>query len=202
MNAETMNAETEGAQMLKGKGGDAPVAEIRPSQVTVHGRTVEDDYAWLKAANWQAVLKDPAALPEDIAAYLRAENAYTDAALAGTADLRKRLVAEMRARIREDDSGVPEPDGPFAYYTRHRDGGQHPLVCRRPTRPEAPLGLPEEETILIDGDKEGTGCPSSRSPRPPIRTTTPASPGARTPRARNCTRSGCATSPRGRTDRT
>ena len=58
MNAKTMNAETEWAQMLKGKGGDAPVAEIRPSQVTVHGRTVEDDYAWLKAANWQAVLKE------------------------------------------------------------------------------------------------------------------------------------------------
>ncbi|MCJ2012073.1 S9 family peptidase [Methylobacterium sp. J-076] len=145
--------------MLKGMGGEAPVAEVRPTQVTVHGRTVPDDYAWLKAANWQAVLKDPAALPEDIAAYLRAENAYTDAALAGTADLRRRLVGEMRGRIREDDSGVPEPDGAFAYYTRHRDGGQHPLVCRRPTGPEAPLGREGEETILIDGDREGEGLP-------------------------------------------
>ncbi|WP_449410594.1 S9 family peptidase [Methylobacterium komagatae] len=154
-----MQSKTELAQMLKGKGGNAPVAEVRPSPVTVHGQEVQDDYAWLKAANWQAVLKDPAELPEDIAAYLQAENAYTDAALADTADLRKRLVAEMRGRIREDDSGVPEPDGPFAYYTRHRDGGQHPLVCRRPTRPEAPLGRDGEETILIDGDREGEGLP-------------------------------------------
>ncbi|WP_426214342.1 S9 family peptidase [Methylobacterium sp. NFXW15] len=154
-----MQSKTELAQMLKGKGGNAPVAEVRPSPVAVHGQEVQDDYAWLKAANWQAVLKDPAELPEDIAAYLRAENAYTDAALADTADLRKRLVAEMRGRIREDDSGVPEPDGPFAYYTRHRDGGQHPLVCRRPTRPEAPLGRDGEETILIDGDREGEGLP-------------------------------------------
>jgi oligopeptidase B len=145
--------------MLREKGEGAPVAEARPTQVVVHGRTVGDDYAWLKAVNWQEVLKDPAALPADIAAYLKAENAHTDAALAPTAELRRTLVAEMRARIREDDSGVPEPDGAFAYYSRHREGGQHPLVCRRPVSPEAPLGRDAEEAILIDGDREGEGLP-------------------------------------------
>ncbi len=145
--------------MLKQTIEGAPVAEIRPSELTVHGRLVRDDYAWLKAENWQTVLKDPAALPADIAAYLKAENAHTEAALAETADLRRRLVAEMRARIREDDSGVPEPDGDFAYYTRHRDGGQHPLVCRRPVTASAPLGAEADEAILIDGDREGEGLP-------------------------------------------
>ncbi|GJD57463.1 S9 family peptidase [Methylobacterium dankookense] len=142
---------------------DPPVAEIRPHAFTVRGRQLGDDYAWLKAENWQAVLKDPAALPEDIAAYLRAENAYAEAALAGDAALRKTLVAEMRGRIREDDSGVPEPDGPFAYYTRHREGGQHPLVCRRPRSESRAPGAPDDlgdeaaEQILIDGDREGEG---------------------------------------------
>ncbi len=145
--------------MLNRNGGGAPAADIRPSEFTVHGRTIHDDYAWLKAANWQTVLKEPEALPSDIAAYLRAENAFTEAALADTETLRRQLVAEMRARIREDDSAVPEPDGPFAYYTRHRDGGQHPLVCRRPATPAAPLGLAAEEVILIDGDREGEGLP-------------------------------------------
>lgn len=56
----------------------APVAEIRPRRFSVHGREIVDDYAWLKAENWQAVLKDPAALPDDIAAYLKAENAFAD----------------------------------------------------------------------------------------------------------------------------
>ncbi|WP_430913068.1 S9 family peptidase [Methylobacterium sp. sgz302541] len=146
----------------------APVAEVRPHEVSVHGRTLRDDYAWLKADNWQAVLKDPAALPEDIAAYLKAENAYAETALSGVAGLRKALVAEMRARIREDDSSVPEPDGPFAYYTRHREGGQHPLACRRPRNAAVITGLAADtaaegedvaETILIDGDKEGEGLP-------------------------------------------
>jgi oligopeptidase B len=139
----------------------APVAEPRPRRFSVHGREIVDDYAWLKAENWQAVLKDPAALPDDIAAYLKEENAYAEAALAGSADLRKLLVSEMRGRIQEDESGVPDPDGPYAYYTRHREGGQHPLVCRRPsTSPNVPeSGLDPDETILIDGDREGEGLP-------------------------------------------
>ena len=145
----------------------APIAEVRPHTDTVHGHVLRDDYAWLKAENWRDVLKDPAALPGDIRAYLEAENAYSETALAGTESLRKALVAEMRARIREDDSSVPEPDGPFAYYTRHREGGQHPLVCRRPRTivvipgqgaETAADGGPEAgEVILLDGDHEGAG---------------------------------------------
>jgi oligopeptidase B len=140
---------------------DAPAAEIRTRRFSVQGQDLTDDYAWLKAANWQTVLKDPSALPADIAAYLKAENAYAEAALAGTADLRRRLVAEMRGRIQEDESGVPDPDGPFAYYTRHREGGQHPLICRRPaTTPDVPETGPDpDETILVDGDLEGQGQP-------------------------------------------
>ena len=137
----------------------APVAERRPHAYAVHGRQITDDYAWLKAGNWQAVLKDPGALPADIAAYLNAENAYAEAMLADAAPLRKTLVAEMRGRIREDDSGVPDPDGPWSYYTRHREGGQHPLVCRRPRDPARPddLGAEADEVVLIDGDREGEG---------------------------------------------
>ncbi len=146
---------------LRAQSTGAPVAEIRPRHFSVHGQAITDPYAWLKAENWQTVLKDPAALPADIAAYLRAENAYADAALAETAALRQRLVAEMRGRIQEDESGVPDPDGPFAYYTRHREGGQHPLICRRPaTAPDVPRAGPDpDETILIDGDREGEGLP-------------------------------------------
>ncbi|GJE07716.1 MULTISPECIES: S9 family peptidase [Methylobacterium] len=148
---------------------DAPRAAVRPRETTVHGRTLSDPYAWLKDPNWREVLKDPAALDPEIAAHLKAENAYAEAGLAGTADLRTRLVAEMRGRIREDDAGVPEPDGPFAYYTRHRQGGQHPLVCRRPRNLSVVTGMPVEaasdggsdlsEEILVDGDREGEGLP-------------------------------------------
>ena len=146
-----------------------PRAETRPHAYAVRGRQLSDDYAWLKAENWREVLKSPEALGGDIRAYLEAENAYAGAVLDEAAALRKTLVAEMRGRIREDDASVPDPDGPYAYYTRHREGGQHPLVCRRPRTvivlpgqgaETAADGGPEEgEQILLDGDREGEGLP-------------------------------------------
>jgi oligopeptidase B len=128
----------------------APSAERRPQTRPVHGVAITDDYAWLKAANWQEVLRDPALLPADIRSHLEAENAYAKAALAGTEDLQHRLVAEMRGRIKEDDSTVPAPDGPFAYFERFREGGQHPLIGRLPRDGGG-------EAILLDGDALAAG---------------------------------------------
>jgi oligopeptidase B len=129
----------------------APIPPAEAHLLELHGTRIRDDYAWLKAENWRDVLRDPAALPARIRTYLEAENAYAAAVLERpTEDLRKRLVAEMRGRIKEDDASVPQPDGPFAYFTRHRTGGQHPLVCRLPRDGGA-------ETILLDGDKQGEG---------------------------------------------
>ncbi|WP_091129174.1 S9 family peptidase [Microvirga guangxiensis] len=128
----------------------APVTPAKPYSFEVHGRTIRDDYAWLKDENWKQVLKDPAALDSSIRACLEQENAYASAAFAGTEDFQAKLVAEMRGRIKEDDSSVPQPHGPFAYFTRYREGGQHPLVCRQPRDGG-------DETIMLDGDKEAAG---------------------------------------------
>ena len=68
----------------------------------------------------------------DIRAYLEAENDYTESLLGHTGALQKTLVAEMRGRIKEDDSSVPSPDGPFAYLRKFREGGQHELIGRMP----------------------------------------------------------------------
>ena len=43
-----------------------PVAEPRPQSRVVHGVKLTDEYAWLRAPNWQEVLRDPDALPKDI----------------------------------------------------------------------------------------------------------------------------------------
>src|SRR5271168_1076409 len=109
-----------------------PRATPRPSSVVRHGVTLTDEFAWLRDPDWQAVMRDPALLDPDIRAYLEAENAYAEAALAATVPLQDTLFAEMKGRIKEDDAGVPAPDGPYAYFTRHREGGQHPLICSEP----------------------------------------------------------------------
>ena len=90
-----------------------PSVPTKPHAVEIHGIRVQDDYAWLKAENWKEVLKDPSALDLSIRTVLEQENAYATAAFAGTEEFQARLVAEMRGRIKEDDSTVPDPDGPL-----------------------------------------------------------------------------------------
>ncbi len=130
---------------------EPPRAEIRPSTRSAHGLTWSDDYAWIRAANWRDVLRDPSRLPNDIRALLEAENAYAAARLTPTAELQTELVREMRARLKEDDSEPPQVDGPYAYYSRYRQGGQHRVFCRRPREGG-------DEIVLIDGDARAKGA--------------------------------------------
>jgi oligopeptidase B len=123
----------------------APSAPRRPHSFTVHGITIVDEYAWLKDPNWQEVLRDPAVLDADIRGYLEAENAYAESLIGHTGDLQKKLVAEMRGRIKEDDSSVPSPDGAYAYLRKFREGGQHEMFGRMPRDGG-------ETQIVLDGD--------------------------------------------------
>ncbi len=127
-----------------------PRAETRPQHRVVHGVALIDDYAWLRAENWQEVLRDPAALQDDIRTHLEAENEHALAGLAPTEELQKTLFEELKGRLKPDDSSVPAPDGPYAYYSRFRTGGQHRLHCRTPREGG-------EETILLDGDALAQG---------------------------------------------
>jgi oligopeptidase B len=129
---------------------EPPRADRRPVAVTRHGVTLVDDYAWLKAPNWQAVMRNPAELDPAIRSYLEAENGYAEAALADTRALQHELFAEMKRRIKEDDSTVPAPDGSYAYFSRFREGGQHSLICRTPRGGGA-------EEVLLDGDALAAG---------------------------------------------
>ncbi len=127
-----------------------PRAEKRSAAAVNHGITRTDHYAWLRAENWQEVMRDPSVLAEDIRAYLEAENDYLDAGMVDTKPLQERLFAEMKGRIKEDDSSVPSPDGPWSYGLRYVEGGQHPRLTREPRAGGA-------EEILIDGDQEAAG---------------------------------------------
>ena len=131
----------------------APVAP-RKTHITEHfGREIDDPYAWLRDPDWQRVMREPEALQPEIRAHLNAENAYTEAALAPIADLRAELIEELKARLKEDDSSVPAPDGPWAYYRRFVPGGQYPVLCRRPSADDTGAN----EQILIDGDRAAEG---------------------------------------------
>jgi oligopeptidase B len=129
---------------------DAPRAAAHPTSRSIHGVEIPDDYAWLRAENWQEVMRDPTALDATIRAHLDAENAHVAAATAPLEALRAELFEEMKGRIKQDDSSVPAEDGPWAYAVRHRPGGQHPIHVRTPRGGDA-------EEILLDGDERAAG---------------------------------------------
>ena len=117
-----------------------PEAPRRSHTVTVHGDARIDPWHWLREQD------DPATM-----AYLRAENAHTEALLAPLGALQTRLYDEIRGRIKEDDSTVPEKEGDYYYYVRYEEGGQYPIYCRRHGAPDGP------ETALLDVNQLAEG---------------------------------------------
>ncbi len=117
-----------------------PEAPRRSHTVTVHGDARVDPWHWLREQD------DPATM-----AYLRAENAHTEALLAPLEALQTRLYDEIRGRIKEDDSTVPEKEGEYYYYVRYEEGGQYPIYCRRHGAPDGP------ETALLDVNQLAEG---------------------------------------------
>jgi oligopeptidase B len=109
-----------------------PVAKKIPVRIEQLGRVRVDDYQWMKDDNWQAVLRDPTLIKAEVKEHLEAENAYREAMMASTLPLQAAMFEEMKGRIKEDDSSVPSPDGPWEYFTEYRTGDQHPRFMRKP----------------------------------------------------------------------
>ena len=127
-----------------------PVAEKRPHTIRHHGLTLEDDYHWLRAGNWQEVMRKPQALDPAIRTYLEAENAFTDATLKDTLPLQEALFAEMKGRLKQDDRTVPSPHGPWAYFSEFVPGEQYLRICREPREGG-------DKEVIIDGNVEAKG---------------------------------------------
>lgn len=128
----------------------APIAKKQPYSQTHHGITTHDDYHWLRADNWQEALRDPQLLPTDIKNYLEAENTYYDAAMADTCDLQATLIEEMRGRMQDDVSYVPEKWGDYAYNIRYEAGQEHAIFFRTPRD-----GGDEETLLNFNEEAEG-----------------------------------------------
>ncbi|MEO6012231.1 MAG: S9 family peptidase [Devosia sp.] len=125
-----------------------PVAERRQHAITQHGVLRQDPYSWLRADNWQEVMQSPEALPGDIRTYIEAENAYfAETFEAPHAELTEAIYREIRGRIKEDDSSIASPDGPWAYNSRMLEGKQYPLIVRTPRDGGT-------ETVLLDCNAE------------------------------------------------
>jgi oligopeptidase B len=103
-----------------------PVAERRPHSFTAHGITIDDPYAWIKDPGY------PEVTDKNVLAYIEAENAYFETVMAPHKPLTDRLYEEMKGRIKEDDSSVPQKDGDWLYWTSFETGGEYRKWWRKP----------------------------------------------------------------------
>ncbi|HSH22898.1 MAG TPA: S9 family peptidase, partial [Acidimicrobiales bacterium] len=122
-----------------------PVARRSPTTRHHHGDEVVDDYAWLRQRD------DP-----EVIAYLEAENAYTQAVMAHTAELQERLYEEIKGRIQETDLSVPVRKGDWWYYSRTEEGRQYPIHCRKPAGARGQLEPDTDapEHVMLDQNLE------------------------------------------------
>ncbi|MBF7731552.1 S9 family peptidase [Pseudomonas sp. N040] len=121
-----------------------PHTPLAPVAHTVGG---PDPYAWLEQRDSAEVL-----------AYLRAENTYLEAELAGQAELREQLFAEIKGRILETDLSLPTPWGPWLYYQRTSAGDEYPRQYRCPRPADGSLDVdPAQEQLLLDPNALAAG---------------------------------------------
>ena len=130
-----------------------PRAARRPNVATWHGVELVDEYAWLRADNWQEVMRDPAVLDPEIRAYLEAENAYIEAALADTRALQDDAVRrDEGAHQGGRQLGARRPTAPSTTTSSYVAGGQYPRLA-------AGARAAAAETVLLDGNDEAEGKP-------------------------------------------
>ncbi|UYH56306.1 S9 family peptidase [Qipengyuania sp. SS22] len=103
-----------------------PTAEKRDHSYSHHGITIADPYHWLRDQSYPTV--DDA----DVLDHLKAENAWFEARMKPQQALVDELFAEMKARIKEDDSTVPQRRGDYLYWSEFEEGAEYRKYYRKP----------------------------------------------------------------------
>ena len=124
--------------------GVAPVADLRPKNLTAHGETRVDDYYWMRERTSPAVLQ-----------YLAEENRYAQENLALTRTLEQELFDEFVGRLQETDMTVPVASGGYEYFSRTFQGKPHPVHYRRKAGESGPEG--PSEVVLFDVNELSQG---------------------------------------------
>ena len=133
------------AQMTKASDLPAPPrAEQRPYSYERHGYRIDDPWFWLKDQSY------PNVDDKDVLDYLKAENAYFEAAMKPHQALVDTLFEEMKGRIKEDESSVPARDGNWLYWWKFKPGAQYRTWYRKPVSGGA-------EQIVFDEAAEAQG---------------------------------------------
>jgi len=111
-----------------------------------HGEKVQDPWFWLREKT-----------QPDVVAYLKAENAYTEAMTKDLKPFAEALYTEMLGRIQQTDLSVPRRRGSYYYYARTEEGKQYAIQCRRRAAPDRSYDASAAEEVLLDQNELAKG---------------------------------------------
>ncbi len=118
-----------------------PTAEKRDYSYSHHGITISDPYHWLKDESYPTI--DDAEVLE----HLKAENAWFEARMAPQQALVDELYEEMKARVKEDESSVPQKDGDWLYWSEFEQGKEYRKYYRKPVAGGEPVLILDENEL-------------------------------------------------------
>jgi oligopeptidase B len=123
-----------------------PIAKQIPHTVNLHGTTIEDNYAWLRAKGWPDKITD-----REVLDYLEAENKYYNNFMEPLADNKHSLFEELKGRIKLTDQSIYIKKDQYYYYTRTEENKNYTIYCRKKNSIEA------KEEVLLDVNKIAEG---------------------------------------------
>ena len=126
---------------------DIPKAKKIPFQREVHGKTLVDNYRWMR---------DAARDDESLLKHIKEENAYFKAVTEKYQSLKDEFFEEMLARTKPQEKTCASEEAPadtrlhlekhgeYEYYQRSPEAENHPILCRQRVEPSA------HEEIILD----------------------------------------------------
>ena len=98
----------------------APIADINPYQLKIHGDIRIDNYYWMKERENPEVID-----------YLERENDYYNKMTKNSKNFQENLFEELKDRIKNNDESVPYFFNGYWYITRFEEGNQYPIYLRK-----------------------------------------------------------------------
>ncbi len=126
-----------------------PAADRRAHRVAHHGDAYDDPYFWLRDPGY------PKVETPEILDYLRAENAYFEAAMEPVTPEVEAIFSEIKGRLKDDDASVPWVEGGYEYRWAFEAGADYRQWFRR----KVGAG---DWTLIFDEPAEARGKPFFR----------------------------------------
>ncbi len=134
----------------------APIAKKVTCEITQHGFSRNDEYAWLRDKNWKRFIDGDLTFADpDVKAYIDAENSYKDSIMAENKETEKALYNEILSRTKEDKQSYAFKKGGYYYYAREEQGLNYPLLCRKEALADGSMSVVEQIYFDINVEADG-----------------------------------------------